>query len=185
LGFKHSALKYAAHAPSVTHYLVHHKFFYIKQPFSKFSIYLIRFVNQKNKMLENSKVNIKIKLSALWTSVLFCYVYGDYFELYVPEKVEGLLNGVNMLDSPTKLLIASLVLAIPAVMIPLSILLNPKINRFLNLSFGFLFTLMMLLIAINSLTPWYSFYVFLAILESLITIIIVWFAWNWPRKISE
>ena len=80
-------------------------------------------------MLENPKVNIKIKLSALWTSVLFCYIYGDYFELYVPEKVDSLVNGVNILDSPTKLLIASIVLAIPSVMIALSILLKPKINR--------------------------------------------------------
>jgi hypothetical protein len=35
---------------------------------------------------EDIKVNIKIKLSALWTSVTLCYLYGDYFELYVPKK---------------------------------------------------------------------------------------------------
>jgi hypothetical protein len=135
-------------------------------------------------MLENPKVNIKIKLAVLWTSVLFCYVYGDYFELYVPEKVNGMLTGDTMLDSPTKLLIASFVLAIPATMVALSILLNPKVNRFLNVFFGIVFTLMMILIGINSLTPWYSFYVFLAFLESLITFLIVWFAWNWPKKVQ-
>jgi len=133
-------------------------------------------------MLENPKVNIKIKLALLWASVLFCYVYGDYFELYVPEKVNGMLRGDTMLDSPTKLLIASIVLAIPAVMVAVSILLKPKINRFLNILFGSLFTLMMIFIGINSLTPWYSFYVFLAFLESLITISIIWFAWTWPKK---
>lgn len=132
-------------------------------------------------MLENPKVNIKVKLSALWTSVLFCYIYGDYFELYVPKKVDGLLSGANMLDSPTKLLIASLVLAVPSLMIALTIVLNPTISRFLNLLFGVVFTLMMLLIGINSLTPWYSFYVFFAVLESIITISIVWYAWNWPK----
>ena len=136
-------------------------------------------------MLENPKINIKIKLSALWTSVLFCYVYGDYFQLYVPEKVESLITGENNLDSPTKLLIASLVLAIPAIMIALSIFLKPKINRILNIIFGTIFTLMMLLIAINSLTDWYRFYVFLAVLESLITLIIVWNAWKWPRQPSD
>lgn len=133
-------------------------------------------------MLENPTVNIKIKLSALWASVVFCYLYGDYFELYTPEKVNSLLTGSNVLDSPTKLLIASIILAIPSVMVGLSILLNPKVNRVLNLVFGTLFTLMMLLIGFNSLTPWYSFYVFLAFLESLITISIVWFAWKWPKK---
>ena len=133
-------------------------------------------------MLDNPRVNIKIKLSALWTSVVFCYLYGDYFELYVPEKVDSLLTGVNVLDSPSKLLIASIILAIPSLMVALSILLNPRVNRFLNVFFGILFTLMMLLIGANSLTPWYSFYAFLAFLESLITILIVWFAWKLPRE---
>lgn len=133
-------------------------------------------------MFENPKVNIKIRLAAMWTSVMFCYIYCDYFELYVPEKVEGLVNGQNMLNSPVKLFTASLILAIPSIMIFLSTLLKPKINRFLNIFFGALFTLMMLFIAFNSLTPWYGFYVFFAILESSITFLIIWYAWNWPKE---
>jgi len=136
-------------------------------------------------MLENQNVNIKIKLSFLWTAVMFCYVYGDYFELYVPKKMDDLINGANILDSPTKLFIASIVLAIPAVMIAFSVLLKPRINRVLNIIFGTLFTLMMLLIAFTSLTEWYTFYVFLAILESIITALIVWYAIKWPKKTMD
>lgn len=132
-------------------------------------------------MLDNPKINIKIKLSALWTSLVFCFLYGDYFELYTPGKVDSLLTGNNVLDSPMTLLIASVILAIPSLMVALSVLLNAKLNRIINISFGMLFTLMMLLIGINSMTPWYTFYVFLAFLESLITIFIVWLAWKWPK----
>ena len=132
-------------------------------------------------MLDNPKINIKIKLSALWTSLVFCFLYGDYFELYTPGKVDSLLTGNNVLDSPMTLLIASVILAIPSLMVALSVLLNAKLNRIINISFGILFTLMMLLIGINSMTPWYTFYVFLAFLESLITIFIVWLAWKWPK----
>ncbi|WP_421764595.1 DUF6326 family protein [Ekhidna sp.] len=132
-------------------------------------------------MLDNPKINIKIKLSALWTSLIFCFLYGDYFELYTPGKVDSLLTGENVLDSPMKLLIASIILVIPSLMVALSVLLNAKLNRILNISFGMLFTLMMLLIGINSMTPWYEFYVFLAFLESLITIYIIYLAWKWPR----
>ena len=133
-------------------------------------------------MLENPKVNIRIKLAALWASVIFCYLYGDYFELYTPDKVNSLITGENALDSPTKLLIASIILAIPSVMVAASIILKPKINRILNILFGTLFTLMMLFIGINSMTEWYSFYVFLAFLESIITALIVWYAWKWPKE---
>jgi len=136
----------------------------------------------QSEMLENPKVNIKIKLAALWASVIFCYLYGDYFELYTPDKVNSLITGENALDSPTKLLIASIILAIPSVMVAASIILKPKINRILNILFGTLFTLMMLFIGINSMTEWYSFYVFLAFLESIITFLIVWYAWKWPKE---
>lgn len=134
-------------------------------------------------MLENPKINIKIKLASLWASATFCYLYGDYFELYTPGKVNSLLTGENILDSPTKLLIATLILAISSVMVALSILLMPKINRILNILFGTLFTLMMLGIGFTSNTEWYSFYVFLAFLESIITAFIVWYSWNWPKTI--
>ena len=133
-------------------------------------------------MLENQKVNIKIKLATLWASVTFCYLYGDYFELYTPDKVNSLITGENNLDSPTKLLIASIIMAIPSIMVGASIILKPKINRILNILFGSLFTLMMLFIGVNSMTEWYSFYVFLAFLESIITFLIVYYAWKWPKK---
>jgi hypothetical protein len=31
---------------------------------------------------------------------MFLYIYGDYFELYVPGKVEGLISGENLLNTP-------------------------------------------------------------------------------------
>ncbi len=133
-------------------------------------------------MLENPKINIKIKLAALWTSVTFCYLYGDYFELYTPGKIDSLLTGKNNLDNPATLLIAAIALAIPSIMVALSIILQPKINRILNILFGTLFTLMMVYIGINSNAEWYGFYVLLAFLESAITALIVWYAWKWPQE---
>lgn len=133
-------------------------------------------------MLENPKVNIKIKLAALWTSATFCYLYGDYFELYTPNKVNSLISGDNIMDSPTTLLIASIILAIPSIMVCLSIFLKPKINRILNIIFGTIFTIMMVFIGIMSTNEWYLFYVFLAFLESIITGLIVWYAWKWPKE---
>lgn len=76
-----------------------------------------------------------------------------------------------------------MILATSSVMVALSIILNPKINRVLNIIFGILFTTMMLFIGFNSNTEWYSFYIFLAFLESIITALIVWYAWNWPKEI--
>lgn len=136
----------------------------------------------KNINLEDFKINIKIKLSILWSSVTFLYLYGDYFELYIPNKLSGIINGTSMLDNPLKLFLASLLLAIPAVMVCLSILLKPLINKLLNIVFGTLFTIIMLLIAVTSIEEWRAFYVFYALLESAITSAIIWYAINWPKQ---
>lgn len=128
------------------------------------------------------KINTKIKLSALWASVTLCYLYGDYFELYVPGKTEGLISNDNLLDTPTKLFGATLLLAIPAVMVFLSVFLKPKINRILNMVLGLVFTVIMLSIASTSFTPWRAFYAFLAFVESAITVLIIFSAWNWERQ---
>ncbi len=140
---------------------------------------MMKAANKKN--LQDFEINIKFKLAALWTAVTFCYLYGDYFELYTPGKVDNLLSGENVLDSPSSLLIASAILVIPPIMILVSLMARPTLSKVLNIIFGTLFTLMMALIAIGSLTPWYSFYVLLAIVEAILTFMIVWKAIKWPR----
>lgn len=136
-------------------------------------------------MFENQKINTKLKLSALWTSLIALYIYGDYFELYVPEKVEGLLNGVNLLNSPTKLLTASIGIMIPALMISLSVLLKPRLNRILNILFALLLTLIEIFIGSISISSWYSFYVLYAFIEVIITVNIIWTAWKWPIQYTR
>ncbi|MCJ7935177.1 MAG: DUF6326 family protein [Chryseobacterium sp.] len=125
---------------------------------------------------EDIPVNIKVILAGLWTSVTLCYLYGDYFELYTSGKTRGLVEGSSLLNSPLKLCIASIILAIPAAMVFLSLIVKPAVNRILNIIFGVFFTVVMLLIGIISYSDWYSFYVFLAAVECIITILIVWYA---------
>ena len=137
-----------------------------------------------SKALNDFQPHVKLKLAALWTAVTLCYLYGDYFEFYTPGKVDDLLNGDNILDSPVKLLIASIVMTIPPLMIPLSLMLKASMSRWLNIIFGTIFTIIMVLIALGSLVSWYSFYVFLAIIEAIVTSIIVWQAFKWPSTVS-
>lgn len=132
--------------------------------------------------LQDFKINIRLKLSALWISVMFCYIYGDYFELYLPKKVESLLSGQNNLDSPFKLLFTTIILAIPAVMIFLSLELRPKIARILNIFIGLFFTLFTFFVGLISISEWRMFYLFLTLLESFLTILIVIYACKWPKN---
>ena len=44
-------------------------------------------------VLDDIRIHVKMKLSALWVSVMLCYIYGDYFGLYEPGKLQGMLEG--------------------------------------------------------------------------------------------
>ena len=127
-------------------------------------------------------VNIRVKLAGLWTAVMFCYIYGDYFELYLPTKVAGLIDGNNLLNTPTKLFLATIMLSIPTLLIFLNLVLKPKVCRWLNIIWGIFFTAIMALIAATSLTAWRTFYVYLALVECILTALVIYYAWRWPRE---
>ena len=95
----------------------------------------------KNKIIEDQPVNIKLKLASLWTSFMFLYIYVDYFALYMPGKIKGIMIGkIFMFNiTPDFLLIAFISVSIPAIMILLSVLLNAKANRLLNIIIAFIY----------------------------------------------
>lgn len=138
-------------------------------------------MERKEMRYEDYRINTKLVLSSLWATVMFLYIYGDYFELYVPGKAKGLLNGQNMLDTPYKLLFATIILALPSLMIFLSLMMKPMWNRVLNIMVGVILTLFTFLVGVSSFSEWKIFYVMLSLLESIITSIVVWKAWHWPK----
>jgi len=128
--------------------------------------------------LDDLKINVKIKLSALWASVMFCYIYADYFGLYKPGKLQAILNGdfFSLRTTQGVLVGASVMLAIPSLMIFLSVALPPVFNRWLNIVTGAVYT------AIILKTMWaWAFYVFYGVIEISLTSLVVWYAWRWPR----
>ncbi len=133
--------------------------------------------------LQDFKINVKIKLSALWVSVMFCYIYGDFFTLYVPGQIESLMNGQSGVGptTPLKLLMFAILMTLPPTMVFLSLALKPRINRLLNIAMGLFFTAVMVLVVATSINSWMLFYIFLGAVEIVITILIVWHAWKWPK----
>jgi hypothetical protein len=131
--------------------------------------------------LQDIQLHVKVKLSALWTSLMFCYVYGDYFGLYKPGKLQKMLNGdMGTLGAITQgvLLGTSVLMTIPSLMIALSLLLPASASRWANIVFGLVYTVIMLI----TMKGAWLFYQFLGIVEVALTMLIVWHAWNWPRN---
>ena len=131
--------------------------------------------------LDDIKIHVKLKISALWASVMFCYIYGDYFWLYQPGKLQGMLEGQMVPLGPTTqgvLLGTSISMAIPGVMVFLSLALKPNLNRWLNIISGVIYTVFVLI----TMPGAWVFYLFLGSVDVLLTALIVWHAWNWPKQ---
>jgi len=132
--------------------------------------------------LEDPRVHVRLKLSALWTSLMLCYIYGDYFGLYKPGKLQGMLQGQMGPLGPTNqgvLLGTAILMAIPGVMVFLSLILTPGLNRRVNIVLGLVYTLIMVI----TMPGAWAFYIFLGIVEVVLSLLIVWNAWKWPKQV--
>ena len=130
--------------------------------------------------LDPSPVNVRVKLALLWAATMFCYVYGDYFELYVPGKLQEMIGGRLAFGPATQgaLVGTSLLLIVPALMVVFSVLLPPRVCRIANIVLGAFYAAIMLLAVQGS---WY-FYKLFGVVEIVLTLGIAWQAWRWPRR---
>jgi len=135
--------------------------------------------SQKNKVLVNTKIDIKIKLAALWIVFMFLYVYTDFYKLYLPGKIQAIISGeIDGFDvTQMSLFLIAIVTIIPACMAYLSLVINGKCNRLLNIIFG-IFHLAIGIVNIVG-TTWH-FYMFYGALLILVAILIILTAWKWP-----
>ncbi len=109
---------------------------------------------------------------------MFCYVYGDYFGLYVPNKLVTVAQGtMGPLGpaTPGVLVFVSLMMAVPSMLIAFTLLVPAALSRWSNIAFGFLYTAI-IAISMPGAPP---FYITLAVIEMLLTALIVLVAWTW------
>ncbi len=130
------------------------------------------------KLLEDIRVNMK--LAALWASMMFFYIYVDYFGLYKPGIIEDILKGkVFVFEITQVFLLAGLVLTtIPALMIFLSVALPAKINRWTNIIVAAVWILYTLF---NLAGDFWMYMVYGAVVEVVLLLLIIHYAWKWPR----
>jgi len=137
--------------------------------------------NKKATILEDVKINVKIKLSALWVAVMVSYVYNDIFDLYKPGEMEHIIAGY-MGPYPTtqvSLLTAMILMTIPTLMVFLPLALPAKANRWTNIIVGILY----ILVAIgNVIGESWVFYISGNIVQVVLLLLIVGYAWKWPKQ---
>lgn len=138
-------------------------------------------------LLDNPPIPVQAKLAAAWTSFMFLYIYVDYFHLYKPGSVDDILAGVVFVFdiSPTLLTIMLASVAIPALMVMLSMTLPARVNRATNLVVASLYIPYSAFNAAGASWDWAFFYGLSIGLEVLLLAFILRSAWTWPRTHSD
>jgi hypothetical protein len=134
---------------------------------------------KRARRLEDFRPPIKLKLSALWTSVMFLYVYGDYFNMYTAGELDAMAAGDLGIGKATEMALVgvAVMMAVPALMIFLSLALPPAINRWLNFAFGVAYTAILAL----TLPGAPLFYIVYGAIEMTLTLFIAALALFWPE----
>ena len=132
--------------------------------------------------LHDPPAPVRAKLAAAWTSFMFLYIYVDYFHLYKPGSIDDILAGVvfKFDISPTFLTVGLASVAIPALMVMLSMTLPARVNRATNLVVASLFIPLSIFNAVGE--SWTYFYGLSIGLEVLLLAFILRSAWTWPRR---
>ncbi|MDO3647422.1 DUF6326 family protein [Nocardia mangyaensis] len=136
---------------------------------------------QPTTTLEDQPMPVRAKLAATWTSFMFLYAYVDILNFFTPGTIEDILDGrvFEFALSQTFSTTALALMAIPILMIMLSMTLPAKVNRVANLIVASLYLPVTVFNAVGE--SWLYFYGLGIVLEVILLAVILRYAWTWPR----
>ena len=137
--------------------------------------------------LENLRLPVQAKLAAAWTSFMFLYIYVDYLALYKPGSLDEIRGGtVHEFDlGPTFVGAGITLMAIPSLMVVLSMVLSARVNRTVNLVVATLYIPVSIYNADGEPWSYAYFYGFSIALEVLLLAFILRSTWTWPRRTAS
>ncbi|WP_432955935.1 DUF6326 family protein [Micromonospora haikouensis] len=138
-------------------------------------------------LLDNPPIPVQAKLAAAWTSFMFLYIYVDYYHLYKPGTIDDILVGVvfEFDISPALMTVFLALIAVPALMVMLSMTLPARANRTTNLVVASLYVPVTVFNAVGESWDWAPFYGLSIGIEMLLLAFILRSAWTWPRRVAS
>lgn len=138
-------------------------------------------VSNKKEFIDH-EVGIKQKISGLWVSMLFVFVYVDIFGFYRADILKSALVGKvgDFAASQTFFALTTLYILIPCLMVFLSLVMKPRLNRIINLVVAPAY---ILTIIGASLGEEWKYFLIGSFIEVVLLGLIINYCWKWPRNI--
>jgi hypothetical protein len=128
---------------------------------------------------EPARVGVRIKISALWTAMLFVFIYVDHYSLFRPDARADLDAGEvgGFTVNQAFLLFSTAYVLLPILMVVGTLVLRPAISRIANIALAFLYAATIVPLAVGE---WY-YYLLGSALEVAFLAAIAFYAWTWPK----
>ena len=123
------------------------------------------------------KIDRKVLLSTLWIVVMINMLKADILSLYVPGSADELAKTAGETPIPIIMLGAAIMMEISIAMIILSRVLKYKANRWLNI----VVSIITIVFVVGGGST-YPHYIFIASVEVVCLLLIIWFAWKWKEQ---
>lgn len=125
-------------------------------------------------------INPRIKISALWASMLFIFVYVDLFSLFRADIRADIEAGKMFAFTIGQgfLLGVTIYVLLPSLMVVLSLVLAPKVARMANIVLAVLYVVTIVGGAIGESN---YYYILGSLAEAVLLAGVVYYAWTWPK----
>ncbi|MFC6084710.1 DUF6326 family protein [Sphaerisporangium aureirubrum] len=129
----------------------------------------------------DTQVDVRFVLCALWSTMLFVFAYVDIFGFYRADVLGAALDGRMAATSFTvdqTFLTLTLVYLLPSIlMVVLSLLLRPRVNRVVNIVAGLFY---MITIIASCIGETWAYYILGSLVEATLLAAVIRVAWKWP-----
>ena len=132
-------------------------------------------MNTNGKTIE--KIDTKVLLSTLWIVVMINMLKADILSLYIPGATEEVAKTAGDIPITQLMLGGAIMMEISIVMIILSRVLTYRLNRWVNIV-----TSIITIVFIWGGAASEPHYIFIAAVETICLLLIIWNAWKWAEK---
>jgi hypothetical protein len=131
---------------------------------------------------QDTRIDVKLVLSALWIAMLIVFAYVDIFGFFRADILRAALDGkvatMGIAVDQVFLAFTTVYILIPTLMVFLSLVLRPRVNRIVNIVVALLYAVSIIAACIGE--TW-AYYLLGSAVEVVLLVAIVRTAWTWPR----
>ncbi|HEY5011181.1 MAG TPA: DUF6326 family protein [Acidimicrobiia bacterium] len=131
---------------------------------------------------QDTKIDVKLVLSALWIAMLIMFAYVDIFGFFRADILRAALDGkvaaMGITIDQVFLVFTTVYVLIPTLMVFLSLVLRPRVNRIVNIVVALVYAVSIIALCIGE--TW-VYYLLGSAVEVVLLVAIVRTAWTWPR----